>query len=313
MSERAGMEWNDKSVLVTGANGFIGKYLVNALVKKGAHVTALTSGHGPMREGVKWVTGNIAEPKSLKGICDGIDTVYHLAAISNVVRSVQDPITTLNTNTLGTYSLLEESRQSGVKKFIYISSAHVYGAPQYLPVDEAHPVVPREPYAASKIASEKIIEAYGNAYGQGYAIIRPFNIFGPGQDESFLIPGVIAQALKNKKINVGNVAPTRDFLYVEDCVEGFLTIGEKGAGVYNIGSGTETKIGDLVEKIRDLIDSSIPIANEEGRKRTGNVEIPRMLADISRLIDIGWAPKVRLEEGLAQAVSTARASIKKVT
>jgi UDP-glucose 4-epimerase len=300
------MAWKDKSVLITGANGFIGRYLVDAMVKKGAMVKALTMGSDAGRDGVEWVTGNITEPGSLKGICNSVDTVYHLAAISNVIKSIQDPVMTLKTNTFGTCNLLEESRQSDVKKFVYISSAHVYGAPRYVPVDEAHPVVPREPYAASKIASEMIIEAYGNAYGMGYAIIRPFNIFGAGQDESFLIPGVISQALNNRKINVGNVTPTRDFLYVEDCVDGFLTIGDKGSGVYNIGSGIETKIGDLVEKIRDLIDPSIPVTSEGSRKRSGNVEIPRMLADVSRLKGLGWAPSVGLDEGLAKTISIDR-------
>jgi UDP-glucose 4-epimerase len=295
--------WSNKSVLVTGASGFIGGYLVDSLVRHGAKVTALTTnGHGNKKSSIDTVIGNIVYPASLKGLCKGVDVVYHLAAISNVVKAIQDPALTLNTNTFGTVNLLEESRLSGVKKFVYISSAHVYGAPQYLPVDEAHPVVPREPYAASKIASEKIIEAYGNAYGMDYAIIRPFNVFGPGQDESFLIPGVIGQALRNRMIKVGNVTPTRDFLYVEDCVEGFLTIGEKGSGLYNTGSGIEIRIQDLVEKIRDLVDPSISIVSDDGRMRAGKVEIPRMLADVSKLKGLGWSPKIGFEEGLAKTI-----------
>jgi nucleoside-diphosphate-sugar epimerase len=189
-----------------------------------------------------------------------------------------------------------------VKKFVYISSAHVYGVPQYVPVDEKHPVVPREPYAASKIASEMIVQAYGNAYGMDHAIIRPFNIFGPGQDESFLIPGVIAQALRNKEIKVGNTDPTRDFLFIKDCVNGFLTVGDRGTGIYNIGTGKEIAIKTIVERIRDLIDPKIEIVSDESRMRTGKVEIPRMMADITKISGLGWKPRYDIDEGLAQTI-----------
>ncbi|AFC99390.1 putative UDP-glucose 4-epimerase [Methanocella conradii HZ254] len=301
------MPWKGARVLVTGASGFIGGYLMDALAQHGASVTALITGRkGLGRRDVGQAIGNVADPASLKGVCRDVDVVYHLAAISNVAKAVQNPALTLSTNTFGTMNMLEEARLSNVKKFVYVSSAHVYGAPQYLPVDEAHPVVPREPYAASKIASEKIVEAYGNAYGMDYAIIRPFNVYGPGQDESFLIPGVIKQALKGKEIRVGNVSPTRDFLYVEDCVEGFLVIGDAGSGVYNIGSGEEIRIQDLVEKIRDMIDPSIPILSDNERMRAGKVEIPRMLADVSKLKRLGWSPKIGLEEGLARTISKER-------
>jgi UDP-glucose 4-epimerase len=295
------MSWKGKNVLVTGASGFIGNYLTDALIKSGALVTALSMTGG--KEGkIRWLKGDITSPDSIKGVCDGIHTVYHLAAISNVDKSIKNPTLALGTNTVGTMNLLEEVRRANVKKFIYISSAHVYGAPQHVPVDEAHPVVPREPYAASKIASEMIVQAYGNAYGIGHAIIRPFNIFGAGQDESFLIPGVIAQALRNKQIKVGNMEPTRDFLYVKDCVSGFLAVGDRGSGVYNIGTGSEITIQKVVEKIRDLVDPKIPIVSDESRIRAGKVEIMRMYADTSKITGLGWKPKYSFDEGLAETI-----------
>lgn len=297
------MAWKGKSVLVTGANGFIGGYLTEALIDKGADVAALYNHGATPDSGIRWIKGDITDANSIKGACEGVDVVFHLAAISNVAKSVADPALTLKTNTGGTINLLEEARGSGAKKFVYISSAHVYGAPQYLPVNESHPVVPREPYAASKIASEMIVQAYGNAYGIERAVIRPFNVFGAGQDESFLIPGVIAQALRNHAIKVGNVEPTRDFLYVRDCIDAFLAIGDKGHDVYNIGSGREIRIADVVANIRDLIDPKIPITSDDGRKRSGAVEIPRMCADVSRLISLGWKPTIGLEEGLARTVA----------
>lgn len=290
------------NVLVTGAGGFIGRYLTAALIDSGATVTGLTVGGIDSGGSVRWIPGDITRPGTLSGVCDGIDVIYHLAAISNVARSIQDPFTTINTNTMGTANLLEEARKSKVKKFVYISSAHVYGAPRYVPVDEAHPLSPREPYAASKIASENIVQAYGNAYGMGHAIVRPFNVYGPGQDTSFLIPGVIAQALNDGKIMIGNLEPTRDFLFVGDAVSGFVTIGGKGSGVYNIGSGEEVRVLDVVTMIRDLVDPSIPMVSDEGRIRAGKVEIPRMCADISRLKGLGWSPSGNFREGLALTV-----------
>ncbi len=295
------MPWKGKSVLVTGARGFIGGYLVDALTGEGALVTALSTGSAGDKN-IRWLRGDITEPASLKGACEGIDVVFHLAAISNVVKAIRDPGLTLRTNTVGTMNLLEEARASSVKKVVYVSSAHVYGAPEYLPVDERHRVAPREPYAASKIAAEAIVEAYGNAYGMGSAIIRPFNVFGAGQDESFLIPGIISQALKNKTIKVGNTEPTRDFLYVEDCVQGFLAVGDKGAGVYNVGSGREVRISEAVEKVRDLIDRGIPIVSDDDRKRAAKVEIPRMCADVSKLKGLGWSVKIGFEDGLARTI-----------
>jgi nucleoside-diphosphate-sugar epimerase len=300
------MAWNGKKVLVTGARGFIGKYLVFALLRQGAEVKGLTIDAGQAGEGVRWVKGDITDRASIKGVCQDVDVVLHLAAISNVDASVRDPLRTINTNTMGTANLLEEARAGTAKKFVYVSSAHVYGVPKYVPVDEAHPTVPREAYAASKIASEQIVQAYANSYGLDFAILRPFNVFGAGQDASFLIPGVISQALKNGVIRVGNTDPTRDFLYVDDCVSGFLCVGDRGTGIFNIGSGEDRSIASVVEKIRDLVDPGMTIESDESRKRAGKVEIPRLCADISRLKALGWTPAVGFDEGLARTVAAER-------
>jgi nucleoside-diphosphate-sugar epimerase len=303
------MAWNGKRVLVTGARGFIGKYLVARLLGQGASIVGLTIDDDQGDDRVRWVKGDITDGSTIKGLCGDIDVVLHLAAISNVDASVRNPVRTINTNTMGTTNLLEEARNGGTKKFVYISSAHVYGVPQYVPVDEAHPTVPREAYAASKIASEQIVQAYGNSYGLDHAILRPFNVFGAGQDPSFLIPGVISQALKAGVIRVGNTDPVRDFLYVDDCISGFLCVGDKGTGVYNIGSGEDRSIASVVTGIRDLVDPRIPIESDESRKRTGKVEIPRLLAEVSRLKALGWTPTVGFDEGLARTVASERAAL----
>ncbi|CAJ35684.1 NAD-dependent epimerase/dehydratase family protein [Methanocella arvoryzae] len=306
------MSWSGKRVLVTGAKGFIGRYLVDALLNEGAEVTALsTDGAGPEKEGLRWAGGDITKPVSIEGLCKEVDIVYHLAAISNVDASIRNPIRTFETNAMGTANVLEEARKAGVKKFVYVSSAHVYGVPQYLPIDEKHPVVPREAYAASKIAAENIVQAYGNSYGIEYAILRPFNIFGPGQDPSFLIPGVIKQALENGVIKVGNTEPTRDFLYIEDAVRVMLLAGEKGTGIFNIGSGQQTKILDIVQRIRDEIDPAIPIVSDQDRMRAGKIEIPYMYANVLRIEAIGWHNSISLDDGLSKTIiSTKSATFK---
>jgi nucleoside-diphosphate-sugar epimerase len=303
------MTWNGKRVLVTGARGFIGKYLVAGLLGQGAEIKGLTIEASPASDRIQWVKGDITDHSSIKGVCRDVDVIFHLAAISNVDASVRDPLRTINTNTMGTANLLEEARAGMAKKFVYISSAHVYGVPRYVPVDEAHPTVPREAYAASKIASEQIVQAYANSYGLDFAILRPFNVFGAGQDTSFLIPGVITQALKNGAIRVGNTDPKRDFLYVDDCVSGFMSVGDRGTGIYNIGSGEDRSIASVVEKIRDIVDPGMTIESDESRKRAGKVEIPRMCADVSRLKALGWTPAVGFGEGLARTVAATRAAL----
>lgn len=291
------------SVLVTGATGFVGPYLVRALAEKNAKIKILTldkdeisPGHDI--SGLEIVRGDITKRKTLKGITEGIDFVFHLAAISNVDYAIKNPVKTYDVNVRGTLNLLEEVRKNPVQKFVYISSSHVYGVPRYIPVDEMHPIAPREPYSASKAAAEHIVNAYSSTFNVNTAIVRPFNIYGPGQHESFLIPSIVKQASGSGVIEVGNLEPTRDFTYITDAVAGFLKIAEYGSGVYNIGSGIEVKVGDVVRKIVEIINPDIEIRSISDRQRSGGVEISRLCADVSRLKAIGWEPEVGLENGL---------------
>ena len=297
------MDLNGTSVLVTGATGFVGPYLVEGLSKKGAQIKilALNMDKIPWNPGAKdieTVTGDITKPETFEGITDGVDFVFHLAAISNVDYAVKNPVKTYDVNIRGTLNLLEEVRKNPVQKFVYVSSSHVYGVPEYIPIDEIHPIASREPYSASKAAAENIVNGYSGTYGINTAIVRPFNIYGPGQHESFLIPSIIKQASGSDVIEVGNLEPTRDFTYITDVVAGFLKIAESGYGVYNIGSGIEVKVGDIIQKIVDIVNQNIEIRSVVDRQRSGGVEITRMCADVSRLRRIGWEPKVGLEEGL---------------
>ena len=298
------MELNGASVLVTGATGFVGPYLVQALIDVGARVKILSLSEMEIpsdlyTDDLEVVTGDITRLGTLDEITKDVDLVFHLAAIANVDYAIKNPVKTYDVNVRGTLNLLEEVRKNPIQKFVYISSSHVYGIPQYLPLNEKHPTVPREPYSASKAAAENVVNGYSGAYGINTAIVRPFNIYGPGQDESFLIPSIVKQALSgNAVMEVGNIEPTRDFTYITDIVAGFLKIAESGSGVYNIGSGVEVKVGDIVHKIVDIIDPDIEIRSVVDRQRSGGVEIPRLCADVSRLKGIGWAPTIGIEEGL---------------
>jgi len=297
------MNLNDASVLVTGATGFVGPYLMQALIEKGARVKILSLSEGDVpsdlrADDLEIVTGDITTPETLDGITKGVDFLFHLAAIANVDYAIKNPVKTYDVNVRGTLNLLEEVRKNPIKKFVYVSSSHIYGVPQYIPVDEKHPIAPREPYSASKAAAENIVNGYSGAYGIETAIVRPFNIYGPGQNESFLIPSIIKQASGNDIIEVGNVEPTRDFTYITDVVAGFLKIAESGSGVYNVGSGVEVKVGDVLRKIVDIVNPDIEIRSVVDKKRSGGVEIPRLCADVSRLKGVGWAPTIRIEEGL---------------
>lgn len=307
------MHLNDASVLVTGATGFVGPYLVQALCDKGAHVKILSVDMGEISsnlcsEDIEIVSGDITKPETLDGITEGVDIVFHLAAISNVNYAIQNPVQTYDVNVRGTLNLLEEVRKNSIQKFVYASSSHVYGVPQYIPMNEKHPIAPREPYSASKAAAENIVKGYSGAYGINTAIVRPFNIYGPGQDESFLIPSIVKQVLSDDAVmEVGNLEPTRDFTYITDAVVAFLKIAESGSGVYNVGTGIEVKVGDIIHKIVDIVNvvnPDIEIKSVVDRQRSGGVEILRMCADVAKLKGLGWEPKVGLNDGLRKLINT---------
>ncbi|MBU4221823.1 MAG: GDP-mannose 4,6-dehydratase, partial [Euryarchaeota archaeon] len=232
------------------------------------------------------------------------DVVFHLAAVSNVNYAIAHPRETFEINATGTLNMLEEARKNNIGKFVYISSSHVYGVPQYIPIDEKHPVSPREPYAASKASAEMLVNAYALNYGLKTAIIRPFNMFGRGQSEDFIIPSIIKQAYQKDTIELGNITPTRDMLYIKDAINGMLTIAEHGDGIYNLGSGRETSIKEVVETVINIIDPAKKYVSVESRKRSNAVDIQRMCADISKLKMLGWSPEVDLRDGLMKTIKS---------
>lgn len=300
------MKLQDKTVLVTGATGFVGPYLVRELLNKEARVKALIMDSAGNLTGlenqINLVHGNVINQKSLKNIMNDVDVVFHLAAISNVNYAKAHPRETFEINATGTLNLLEEARQNEVEKFVYVSSSHVYGIPKYLPMDEQHPINPQEPYAASKAAAEMLVNTYALNYGLKTTITRPFNIYGAGQSEGFIIPSIIKQAKEKETVELGNITPTRDFLYITDAINGILIIAESGDGTYNLGSGSETSIKEVVETVIDIINPGKKFVSVESRKRSKAIDIPRMCADVSKLKKLGWLPEVGLKDGLVKTI-----------
>jgi nucleoside-diphosphate-sugar epimerase len=291
-------------VFITGATGFIGSHLVDHLTQRGADISVL------VREGSDRIFEKRSRVSIVKGdlkrlfVIGDVATVFHLAAISHVNRALEDPRQTFETNTAGTISVLEAIRRSpSAQKLVFISTAHVYGAPQFVPIDEAHPVHAHEPYAASKLAAEAFVSAYSSTYGIPTVIARLFNTYGPRQHPDFIIPSIIRQALTQDTLTMGNLSPTRDFTYVEDVIVALLRLADEGRGVYNVASGIEVSIKALVARIGEILDKRLTVESELTRHRSAGIEIKRMWADISRIKALGWQPNVKLVDGLTQTIA----------
>ncbi|MBI4278634.1 MAG: GDP-mannose 4,6-dehydratase [Armatimonadetes bacterium] len=319
------MGWSGRGVLVTGATGFIGGHLVERLVREGARVRAFVrynsqrtaDGLDPLapdvRGDVEVVRGTILEPEAVAAACRGAECVFHLAAVVPIPYSYHRPREVLETNAVGTLNVLNAARQHGVARVVVTSTSEVYGTARYVPIDEQHPLQAQSPYAASKIASDKLAESYHLSYDLPVAIIRPFNTYGPRQSLRAVIPTIIAQALFREVVALGDLTPTRDFLFVEDTVSGFLCVGESAEAVgrvVNVGSGQEIAIGDVAQTVLALTGSRARVVREDVRVRPGASEVRRLCADTRLARErLGWAPRIALQEGLRRTIDWVAASV----
>ena len=292
-----------ETVFVTGATGFLGSHLVERLARRGAVISVLARGQ-PDRLAQELPRLNVVRGDLSHAFSIGdASTVFHLAAQSHVGHALDDPRQTFETNTAGTIAVLEAVRRSpSVERFVFVSTAHVYGTPEYVPVDEAHPVHALEPYAASKLAAEAFISAYSSAYGIPTATARLFNAYGPRQHPDFVVPSIIRQALAGDSLTLGNLTPTRDFTYVDDVVEALLRLGNAGNGIYNVASGIEVSIEAVVTEVGRILGKRITVASQRARRRSAATEIDRMWADISHIKALGWQPRVSLSDGLTRTI-----------
>jgi NAD dependent epimerase/dehydratase len=310
------LNWDGKHVLVTGAGGFIGSHLTERLVELGASTRALVHynalgtwgwlDQSPFCNDIEVIAGDICDRDSVRRAVQGVEVVFHLAALIAIPYSYYAPSSYVRTNVEGTLNVLQVSRELNVERIVHTSTSEVYGTARYVPIDEGHPLQGQSPYSASKIGADKLAEAFHLSFDLPIVTVRPFNTFGPRQSARAVIPTIIIQCLTGESVRLGNLHPTRDLNYVANTVEGFLLAASVPAAVgqtINLGSGREISIGELAQLIVRLADRLTVIESDSQRVRPDKSEVERLLADNALARDLlGWEPTVSLEDGLARTI-----------
>jgi dTDP-glucose 4,6-dehydratase len=312
-----------KRVLVTGAGGFIGSHLVEALVESGAKVRAFVHyrgngswgwlDHSTHKTHFEVVAGDVTDRDSVANAMKSASVVFHLAALIGIPYSYHAPVSYMRTNIEGSLNVLQAAREAGVERVIHTSTSEVYGTARYVPMNEDHPLQGQSPYSASKIGADKLAEAFHLSFGIPVVTIRPFNAFGPRQSARAVIPTIISQCLSGQTVKLGNLIPTRDFNYVSNTVDAFLRCADFPGAIgktINVGSGSEISVGELVKKIGKILGREIRITREHKRSRPTESEVERLVADNSLARKtLKWEPKVGLDEGLLKTADWIRSNL----
>lgn len=308
-----------KKVMVTGADGFIGSHLTQQLIKEGYDVTAfclynsfgtwgwLDSISKEEKNALNVIMGDVRDPNGTRTAMKGIDTVYHLAALIAIPFSYHSPDTYVDTNIKGTLNILQGARDLGTKRVLVTSTSEVYGTAQYVPIDEKHPFQGQSPYSATKIGADRIAESFYRSFETPVTIVRPFNTYGPRQSARAVIPTIISQLLSgSEEIKLGALTPTRDFNYVKDTANGFVTIAKNENTIgkeLNIATEREISIGDLANELIKQINPKAKIICENERLRPEKSEVNRLLGTAKELNALtGWKPNYTFEEGIAETI-----------
>jgi len=308
-------------VAVTGAEGFIGSHLVEALVRRGNRVRAMVlynmwSSTGwletlgaDVTDQVDVVFGDVRDPATVRDLVEGSAVVYHLAAIGSVPYSYSAPRSFIDTNTIGTMHVLEAARACRTPRVVHTSTSETYGTARTVPISESHPLQAQSPYAASKVAADKLAESYHLSFGLPVVTLRPFNTFGPRQSTRAVIPQIITQlASGSRQLMLGALDPTRDFSYVLDTAGAFITLGEAPASavigeLFNCGPGDDIAIGKLAEDIVRLMGTEADIVEDPQRLRPKDSEVMRLVCDATKLRErTGWQPRYTRDEGLLETI-----------
>jgi len=306
-----------KKALVTGADGFIGSHLTELLLEKGYKVRALAQYNSfnywgwlediPSHPNLEVVTGDVRDPHLVKYIMEGMDIVFHLAALIAIPYSYYAPDCYVDTNVKGTLNICQAARDLGGIRILVTSTSEVYGTAQYVPIDEKHPKQPQSPYSATKIGADAIAMSFYNAFELPVIIVRPFNTYGPRQSARAFIPTIISQiASGEKEIKIGDLTPTRDFNYVADTCKGFIKLSECNAASgqeVNIASNSEISMRDILELIAKIMDSDVKFIEDKQRLRPKKSEVFRLWGDNTKIKTLtGFSPAYSLEEGLQETV-----------
>ena len=310
----------EMKILVTGSGGFIGSHLTEELIKKGYQVKAfvhynsfnnwgwLDTLHEDIMENAEIFQGDIRDPNGVEQAMKGVDAVFNLAALIAIPFSYHSPDTYVDTNIKGTLNVLQAARKMGTKRVIVTSTSEVYGTAQYVPIDEKHPFQGQSPYSATKIGADRLAESFYRSFGLPVTIVRPFNTYGPRQSARAVIPTIITQLLTGKtEIKLGSLTPTRDFNYVKDTVNGFISIYESDKTVgeeINIATQREISIGELAAELIRQINPKAKIVCDEERLRPEKSEVDRLLGCNEKIIRLtDWRPQYFLEEGLRETIA----------
>ncbi len=307
----------EKTALVTGADGFIGSHLTEALLARGYKVRALAQYNSFNNWGwledvapydrLEIVCGDVRDPDFCRHICRGVDTVFHLAALIAIPYSYVAPDSYVDTNIKGTLNMCQAARDCGVSRIVVTSTSEVYGTAQYVPIDEKHPRQPQSPYSATKIGADAIAESFYRAFDLPVVIARPFNTYGPRQSARAIVPTIITQIASGKgQLKLGDLSPTRDFNYVADTAAGFIALAEtpgiEGRNI-NIATGTEVSMADTLATIARIMGVEVDAVVDPERLRPAKSEVNRLCGDntiITSLTD--WRPRHTLEDGLRATV-----------